>query len=208
MEAVDSKIEQLLRRQETGPNSTKITITFPQKVMIILGPSGSGKTYLLNELYKRSGHSAEDTYYISPTFHNQKPEVQHTFRNANIITTGWAEANYDTVENDKLLIFDDIGSGLKSNASFERLIINKRHRNLTVIMMIQYIKFVGPTIRDNWEYLFCFRFSSFRAYSSIYDDYMNRYFERKQEFISYMKSMRGHTFILATRDSCTLTTID
>ena len=199
--------DQLLAQQESEiAGSNRIRIKFNKNVIIIAGPSGSGKTYLLSELFKYSGYSLENTMFVSPTYANQNPEIHRTFDGCKIVSHGFETASYDSV-NDSLIIFDDFGKDLRSNKSFIRMIINKRHRNVCVIALIQHITFLPTVIRDNHEIFFCFKYQSVRAYKALYEDYMNNFFDNYKHFGAFMRRMRGHSFILSDRTNATLATM-
>ena len=193
--------ERMIDEQEaakTQSESERTTIAFAKKVFIIMSPSGGGKSHLTAHLYRMSGYSAANTIIISPTFEAQSDFFRNTFAGVRVVSRGFEEADYSQTRN-SLLIFDDIGSSLLGNKSFESCLINKRHWNNTIFLLLQYFSFIPPMIRDNYEYVFCGRYTSLRAIKTLHTEFFSGQFESWKTLRKYISSIRGYTFILSDK---------
>ena len=120
------------------------------------------------------------------------------FMGCTLVTQGIGLVNYDDIRY-SLLVFDDVGSALRTGPgrlSFERLLINKRHRRNSVIILIQAHTFLPPVLRTNKEFVYAFRFESMRMQKVLYEEFFLQWFESFTEFSTAMRRLDKYDFLL------------
>jgi len=189
-------------------------------IYLIVGPSGSGKTNLLINLLKKKkrGVDGSHTSYhgmydnivvVSPSLHTIKNNIFDTIDNNKIfksLTTEVFDKVDDLISDDEhtLLILDDVSSQLKNKDILQDLNIyqkNRRHKNLSIIIILHKLVDAPTTIRNNANLIFLFRPKNKKEIEFIYDefltiprnDYLNMLdfiFKSKHDFMIIDQSMR------------------
>lgn len=145
----------------------------------ICGYSGSGKTNLMcNMLTNKKVNGKRqsfrnifnDIFIFSPSLHTLQckqifDKLEHKFDE---LTEDNLEEIYDIIEQEQdeertkqfLIIFDDVGNEIRKNKKieeqFNKLISNRRHMNLSVMMLLQNVTQIQPKIRTNLSHLISF----------------------------------------------------
>lgn len=173
-----------------------LKILFRKKVHLVIGPSGSGKTYLVSKLIKYSGYNRENTVIVSPTFYAQEKPVRDSFEGCLLFNKYLENLNFDKFHH-KLFIFDDIGNAMKFNESFTRLLINKRHTRNCIIVLIQYHTFITTVLRNNYEYVYVFKFNNFDMRENIWKGFLINFFSNKKKAFEFINSLNKYEFFLS-----------
>ena len=146
-------------------------------ITLFIGRKGSGKTFLLIEVLVSDWKSVyDDVIIVSPTFKLQnsawgKIDTTSGFKiYYNFDETTLVEIYNDALENPtkrkKLLILDDNGQDIKKirQGTFNKLISNSRHMNLSMVVLLQKLTQSPTILRSNAD-TFCM-FSAFARFES------------------------------------------
>ena len=153
-------------------------------LILIIGSSGSGKTSLLVNLISKTGQKNGYKQSFRKCFHKiimaspstetlkknvfKIPEEQKyvDFNECMEDLDGHLEASKTEGEQDdekkfNLLILDDVAAALRQNRQNEthltKLLQNRRHKNLTCIILVQAYRQLPTQIRNNANAIFLFR---------------------------------------------------
>lgn len=133
-------------------------LTHPSTVLIA-GPTGSGKTYFLRELLK----------HRNEMFREPRPkrviwfygEYQTLFEDMEDYVEFREGSNFESVEEDSLVILDDLMNELSGEKKLANLFTKySHHRKLTVIFIVQNVFHQGREMRNvslNAQYMFLFK---------------------------------------------------
>jgi hypothetical protein len=139
---------------------------------IFAGPSGSGKSYLLSQCLKRVKNKK---ILICPTYEWQK---QGTYKDI-FFDKVYLDATDENLEKaieksdkDTIIIIDDFyGSELsKHNSKLYEWMPKIRHK-CHIILLIQYLYYVGPSIRNNIDQLVVFKQDNKKVLRILADEY-------------------------------------
>lgn len=185
------------------PLSTKRTILPPflntSFFMIIVGKPGSGKSTFLfsmltsKHIYKKIFH---DILYVAPQ--NSRNSIQNNpladletglFDNLDYTVQEQINENklkYDeTGKGNQLLIIDDCTAYLKDINNIQMLNelgMNRRHLNLSIILLVQYVISIPPSIRSLYN-LICIFKPVKKDYERIQREFL---FMKKDDFIEFI----------------------
>ncbi len=137
----------------TIKNLNEIKIHWPAN-MLIIGPTKSGKSNILQNLIKKY---KDDFYMIVKFGHDSclvkdhKKFITNTTINIDLLKNILKKKDDKNV----LIIFDDVmGQFLKTDNTFwEDFSSRCRHKNISVIYSIQYLKTITPAMRSNVLYI-------------------------------------------------------
>ena len=164
--------------------------------MAITGPSSSCKSNALIQIIgrnKKNGQrrSLKNVFHtitiVSPSLHTLgknifedlpdiykhtqlTEETMHTYNDMIQQQKEEYEEGDEPIFN--LLILDDVGNQLrkpKINELFNVLVANRRHSNTSIIMCLQYLYQIPPSIRTNLSYLFAYKPKSLQEEEKIYE---------------------------------------
>jgi len=168
---------------------------------IISGASGSGKTNLLINLFKkrRAGSKQLQSYskcfdhiiIVSPSRHTLDEDIfldladdkKYDIFDENVINKVDALTNsrkYKDGDENLCLILDDVSSQLRDGIilkDFIRLSTNRRHLNLSIIIICHNIMQIDPKIRNNASLIFIFKPKNLKEEKNIRENYFP--FEKK-----------------------------
>jgi Cdc6-like AAA superfamily ATPase len=170
----------------------------------IIGPSGSGKTTILINLLKKSGKTKDKKFlksyygifnniiYVSPSSHTLKnnifDELTDNKKFSNLNPEVFETVEQMTEETDKkgkrkhtLLILDDVSTDLKNSdilKDFIRLSKNRRHINLSIIVILHKITDAPPSLRANMNLIFIKKPKTLKEINAIYEEFI--LFDRKK----------------------------
>jgi hypothetical protein len=126
--------------------------------ILIVAPTTSGKTiftkYLYKKLKKKYCLNDENTYIFT---NNKKEWIE--FKNVtsdNKLEKLYNRCNGSSTLSKYTVIFDDFTENeinTHTNQHFIKYFVRGRHKGIRVIMLIQYLKQVGPKIRSNCQYI-------------------------------------------------------
>tara|TARA_R100000951_G_scaffold113200_1_gene114759 strand:+ start:4092 stop:4844 length:753 start_codon:yes stop_codon:yes gene_type:complete len=168
----------------------------------ICGYSGSGKTSLLVNILSNKKVNGErqslrecfhNIYICSPSLHTLKnnifEDIPQEYKTEQL-TNEFLQKIYDDAEERKqdddiehsLVVFDDVGNELRDKDTeklFNKLIANRRHMNISIIIIVQALKMMNPKSRTNLNVLISFRPKSIQEREAIYE-----YTERPKKLIN------------------------
>ncbi len=102
-----------------------------------------------------------------------------------------------------LLILDDvISSDIHDDPTFVMMACEGRHHKLSIILMTQDPKAIGPKIRDNADMAVVFNQKTFRNKESVWHDFMNDV-NKKEAFALLKKYAVGHDAIACNQTNLT-----
>lgn len=102
-----------------------------------------------------------------------------------------------------LLILDDvISSDIHDDPTFIMMACEGRHHKLSIILMTQDPKAIGPKIRDNADMAVVFNQKTFRNKESVWHDFMNDV-NKKEAFALLKKYAVGHDAIACNQTNLT-----
>ena len=164
--------------------------------MAITGPSSSGKSNALIQIIGRNRkngqrRSLKNVFHtitiVSPSLHtlgkNIFEDLPDIYKHTQLTEETMHSYN-DMIQQQKeeyeegdepifnLLILDDVGRQLrksKINDLFETLVNNRRHSNTSIIMCLQFMKQIPPSIRTNLSYLFSYKPKALKEEEDIYE---------------------------------------
>ena len=152
----------------------------------ICGAAGSGKSCLVINLLTKKKENKEkmglykcfnEIFIVSPSmksFNNDIFEsVDATFKYDNLLDfLNNYEEQLIEEDDEYLIIFDDIGSQIRTQqcmVAFNKLIHNRRHKHMTIILLVQNLTMIPPAIRDSINMLICFKPKTLVERELIYD---------------------------------------
>ncbi len=183
--------------------------------LVINGPSGSGKTNLLIQILNRRAKDGvrqslrrvfDAVVIVSPTlaslgnniFEDLDEKKKFTSFNVEMLD-GLEEIleemrdKQDNDENDDLyhtlLILDDVGTQIKRNkkaeARFSALVANRRHKNLSIISLVQKHRDMPLSIRSNLSHYITFLPKNNQEMEAIYGEYVSKPKKHMTEFFNF-----------------------
>jgi ABC-type cobalamin/Fe3+-siderophores transport system ATPase subunit len=185
-------------------------------MVVICGAAGSGKSSALINIFimhrcpktkqKRNLKKCfHNIFVVSPSMSSFKNNIfEHLIENYrfdNLVDfLDQYEDMIDTDEEETAIIFDDVGAQLRSKdayARFQKLIHNRRHKHLTIFVLVQNLTMLAPAVRDSMNMLICFKPKTWQEKERVYelaglpkkhmDDFFTTVF--KQKFDSVLVDM-------------------
>jgi len=189
------KIDMTCDSSKYAIDSLKLKYNF---FMIINGAPNSGKTNLLinliteKELLKKK---FDKIFLYSPSMHTINRKIHLTKKQI------FENINFDELEeqliyckemmkinNDfhTLFIFDDMVNKFKKNQRIiKKMIMNRRHHNISIIMITQRYNLIPLEIRTQLSHLITFKMNKRELYE-IYDELFNIKKEQYEAIINYI----------------------
>ena len=170
--------------------------------MMIGGP-GSGKTNLIVNLISRKGKFYYKKFdrieFWSPSQHTISKKLKlPDERFHNNLDFDEMEIIINSLKPDtkSLFIFDDCVSSLKKNIQiFLRLIYNRRHLNISIMLVSQVYNKIPAEIRKCASMLFFFHSNNKKEIDTIFDDFIS--LSRDDfKFICGLVFKKAHSFLL------------
>lgn len=186
---------------------------------LISGPSGSGKSNLLVNLLTKSGKSKcgknmksykgmfDHIIMASPSAHTIQNELMDTIPTEQRFDSldeevfeKVEELTEDAVEKDihTLVVLDDVSSELRKKDvenQLNKLVKNRRHFNVSLIIISHKITDYGTALRNNANLIFIFRPKSKREYDMITNEFMMRPAPECKQIIDHIYQGK-HDFML------------
>lgn len=159
-------------------------------LIMICSPTATGKTFLLKDIL----HHIHDTYKNNIVLFSGTAKLQdvYNFFPRKNIFDEYLEKEMENIwerqfKSDKkdrkkqLIILDDIlhDKEFKNSKVFKKIATGGRHLDITVIFLTQYLKAVGPIIRNNTRLFIAFETDSYKEREKIIDDFLS--FDTKGE---------------------------
>lgn len=164
----------------------------------IIGPSGSGKTTILVNLLQKMSKTKDKKFlrsyygifhnvvFVSPSSHtlsnNIFDELESKKKFSELTPEVFERVQELTEEVDKdgnrkntLLILDDVSSDLRNAdilKQLQKIQKNRRHINLSIIIIMHKITDVNPTLRANMNLIFIKKPKTNKELNAIYDEFM------------------------------------
>ena len=186
---------------------------------LISGPSGSGKSNLLVNLLTKGGTSEckknmksykgmfDHIIMVSPSAHTIQNKLMDTipseqrydsltpevFEKVEELTENAVEEDIHT-----LVVLDDVSSQLRRKEvenELNQLVKNRRHINVSLIIISHKITDYGTALRNNANLIFIFRPKSKREYDMICGEFMMRPANECKEIIDHIYQGK-HDFML------------
>jgi len=186
---------------------------------LISGPSGSGKSNLLVNLLTTSGKSKcgknmksykgmfDHIIMVSPSAHTIQNKLMDTipseqrydsltpevFEKVEELTENAVEEDIHT-----LVVLDDVSSELRKKDvenELNKLVKNRRHFNVSFIIISHKITDYGTSLRNNANLIFIFRPKSKREYDMITTEFMMRPANECKEILDHIYQGK-HDFML------------
>lgn len=189
------------------PNKLKsYTSNLVMFVHCIYGIPDSGKTTLMKFLIEKIYNDFDTAYLFSNTpFTNQWEDI---FPQSNIFDDYDEEQLKKIVKNallitekgkkppNILLCFDDCVCDFRSKHMriFKKIILHRRHLNLSVILCNQYIKEFPPYLRNNTDYIHIFSQKSESGICGCYEAISG--LTNKENFKKIMRCLPEHGFLM------------
>lgn len=159
-------------------------------LIMICSPTATGKTFLLKDiLHHIHGEYKNNILMFSGTAKLQ--DVYNFFPRKNIFDEynekemeGIWERQFKADKKDRqkvLIILDDIlhDKEFKNSKVFKKVACGGRHLDIAIIFLTQYLKAVGPIIRNNTRLFIAFETDSYKEREKIIDDFLS--FDTKAE---------------------------
>lgn len=186
---------------------------------LISGPSGSGKSNLLVNLLTKGGTSEckknmksykgmfDHIIMVSPSAHTIQNKLMDTIpseQRYDSLTPEVFEKVEDLTENaveediHTLVVLDDVSSQLRRKEvenELNQLVKNRRHINVSLIIISHKITDYGTALRNNANLIFIFRPKSKREYDMICGEFMMRPANECKEIIDHIYQGK-HDFML------------
>ena len=159
-------------------------------LIMICSPTATGKTYLLKDIL----HHIHEEYKNNITMFSGTAKLQdvYNFFPRKYIFDEYLEKEMEAIwehqfKADKkerkkhLIILDDIlhDKEFKNSKVFKKIATGGRHLDITIILLTQYLKAVGPIIRNNTRLFIAFETDSYKEREKIIDDFLS--FDTKGE---------------------------
>ena len=181
---------------------------------LIVGRAGSGKTtFLMNMLQQPYKKVFRNILYVCPSsskqsvqnnpladlepedmFDNLSYDVQERIVDLKDEYDKQKDKNYN-----QLLIIDDCASFLKDKANIKmlnELSMNRRHLNLSIVLLVQYLVLVPASVRSQVSSVILFKPSNNKDYDVLKREFLNMKHDKFTEFINFVfKDKHDHLFI-------------
>jgi hypothetical protein len=179
---------------------------------IICAKTLSGKSELFKYIYLKEKNNFNKTFVFSGT-----EEVNNFYEKFidpkciyNKISIKWFEMLISRLKeismNNKklpniLIIFDDFGGDdfLRSNI-LKDIFTKGRHLNVSVVVILQYLKSVPPIIRTNTSFIVCGQVNH-ASMQIIGDDFLNGNIPRKDFYEMFKNNTRNYNFFIINNNS-------
>ena len=172
--------------------------------MFAIGSPGSGKSNSIRYLVKSLYNAKKFDYcsVFSPTYFSG--DGSHNFLDKKFIHPRYTEEKMIKIlhhqkkrvkegkKSKLLLIFDDcIGSINFNSKIMSKLMINRRHFNISLIFSAQYIKRLSPLFRDCVDYVIMFKLNSGSTIKQLTDMWLHDINTREiNKFINYFTDIK------------------
>lgn len=157
-------------------------------MVVICGAAGSGKSSALINLFimhrcpetkqKRNLKKCfHNIFVVSPSMSSFKNNIfkelieSHRFDNL-VDFLDQYEDMIDPTEEETAIIFDDVGAQLRSKqtyAKFQHLVHNRRHKHLTIFVLVQNLTMLSPAVRDSMNMLICFKPKTWQERERVFE---------------------------------------
>lgn len=186
---------------------------------LISGPSGSGKSNLLVNLLTKHGKTKcgksmksykgmfDHIVMVSPSAHSIQSKLLDTIPTEQRfdgldpeVFDKVEELTEDAVEKDihTLLVLDDVSSELRkkeTESTLNKIVKNRRHNNLSLIIISHKITDYSPSLRNNSNLIFIFKPKSKREYDMIMSEFMMRPIDENRAILNHIYRDK-HDFLL------------
>ncbi len=186
---------------------------------LISGSSGSGKTNLLVNLLTKQGKSEcgkkmksykgmfDHIIMVSPSAHTIQNKLMDTIPSEQRfdaltpeVFEKVEELTEDAVEKDMhtLVVLDDVSSELRKKeveSELNKLVKNRRHFNVSLIIISHKITDYGTALRNNSNLIFIFRPKSKREYEMVCGEFMMRPANECKQILDHIYQGK-HDFML------------
>lgn len=178
---------------------------------IMLSKTNGGKSQLLKYILMKEIKRFNKIFVFSLTepvnkFYSNFIDEKCIF---NIINEKWinnlmnkmTELKNEGINYNVLLIFDDMGNEeIMKSKKMKTLFTLGRHVNISIVILIQYLYMIPPTIRNNLSYLMCGQVNKL-SIDMIADEFNNSIIS-KQEFIKiYNENTKDYNFLIINNNS-------
>jgi deoxyadenosine/deoxycytidine kinase len=100
-----------------------------------------------------------------------------------------------------LIIFDDFGGDkFLESQMLENIFTKGRHINISVVVILQYLKSVPPIIRCNTSFIICGQVN-YASVKIIAEDFLNGCISRKEFYKMYTENTSNHNFLIINNNS-------
>lgn len=157
-------------RRKSGKTVNIMTLLYKLKDKFDFGVCFCGSMATSNEYAKHMPrkyiHDELDVKIIEALIHKQESDLKEKKKCKRIF-----------------LLMDDIGFDGKAWRSkvMKKIFMNGRHYNMCIIIALQYVKSIGPSLRSNTDYIIASREKSVAYRRKLYDEF-NICFENFQDF--------------------------
>jgi hypothetical protein len=172
----------------------------------------SGKSELIKYIYLKEKNNFNKTFVFSST-----EDVNNFYKNFidekciyNKISNKWFEILTSklkelSMNNEKLpnilIIFDDVsGDDFLKSKILADIFTKGRHLNISVIVILQYLKSVPPIIRTNTSFIVCGQVNH-ASMQIIADDFLNGNISRKEFYEMYKNNTKEFSFLIINNNS-------
>lgn len=192
-------------------------------IISINGYSGSGKTSLMVSLLsapRKDGQRRSlkggfhNIFCVSPSIHTLKnnifenlpKECKHNDLNENTLLDFQdmiQQAQQEQTDEEpilSLLILDDCGDVLRENKKvekiFNRIVMNRRHMNVSIIVLSQYFYMLAPAIRNNMNFFITYKPKSFKEEVNIFEAYVKKSKKHLRDFFDEIFKEKFDTLLI------------
>ena len=192
-------------------------------ILSINGYSGSGKTSLMVSLLsapRKNGQRRSlkggfhNIFCVSPSIHTLKnnifenlpEECKHNELNENTLLDFQdmiEQAKEEQTDEEpilSLLILDDCGDALRKDKQvekmFNRIVMNRRHMNVSIIMLSQYFYMLAPAIRNNMNFFITYKPKSYKEEVNIYEAYVKKPKKYLRDFFDEVYKEKFDTLLI------------
>jgi hypothetical protein len=179
---------------------------------LIVAKTLSGKSELFKYIYSKEKHNFNKTFVFSGT--EEVNDFYKTFIDPKCIYTNisvkWFEMLIKrlkelSMNNEKLpnvlIVFDDYGGDDFMKSKILKDIFTKgRHLNISVVVILQYLKSVPPIIRTNTSFIVCGQVNH-ASMQIIGDDFLNSNISRKEFYEMYKENSKDYSFLIINNNS-------
>ena len=99
-----------------------------------------------------------------------------------------------------LLILDDCGDALRKDKQvekmFNRIVMNRRHMNVSIIMLSQYFYMLAPAIRNNMNFFITYKPKSYKEEVNIYEAYVKKPKKYLRDFFDEVYKEKFDTLLI------------
>ena len=192
-------------------------------ILSLNGYSGSGKTSLMISLLSASRKDTQrrsmkngfnNIFVVSPSIHTLQTNIffnlpeeclytelnENTLLNFNDMIQQAKEEQTDDNPILSLLILDDCGDALRKDKNvekmFNRIVINRRHMNCSIIVLSQYFYMLAPAIRNNMNYFITYKPKSYKEEVNIYEAYVKKPKKYMRQFFDEIYKEKFDTLLI------------